>query len=450
MCGIIGTISFEKHKHTLSRKDVMLQAFVTGTVRGTHSTGLFAVNAAAPTDGYGRVLVYKKDVAGYDFIQLKQADRIISNMGDYKFFVGHHRHATYGSISPKNAHPFTYDNITLVHNGSLTHLYDLSDQHSRFDVDSEVLTYAIATKGYEEVFKKLKGAAAVVWYDSNTDELFLYRNKERPLFFAKIKDSDIAFIGSETWMLKGLIWRNGLELEKIYDVGENQVVAFKDKAIPHFTKEIEPEKPVQVAAVNDSVDRVIQGIFRKGGNRKETIKPQEVLNSLNLRIGDTIHFIIDEIKLPSKNSKHGEALGIRTVDPYPDVSCQGVDSRKFKPKDIVKAEVVGVKMADHMLGVCIVTKSPKKVGENKRGAPWHSNVLQLPLVRQEDVGNLLKGPKGDMVTIDVFKKLVESGCDNCQGNINPLFADKTIWTNADKPICHVCSEKLTSSGAVQH
>lgn len=449
MCGIIGTISFEKHKHSLSRKDIMTQAFVTGTLRGTHSTGLFAVDAERKGEYPLNVTVYKKDVAGYDFIQLKYTDRILSNIDDFKFFIGHHRQATYGSIVSKNAHPFTYDNITLVHNGSLTHLYDLVDQSHRFDVDSEALTYAIATQGYEAVFKKLKGAAAVVWYDSKTDELFMYRNKERPLFFAKIKDSDIAFVGSETWMLKGLIWRNGLELEKMYDVGENQVISFKDKALPYFTKVIEPEKPVPVVPVNASVERVVQGIFRDTRNRREVIKPQEALKELNLNIGDTVYFIIEEIKLPSKNSKHGEAVGIRTLDPYNDVCCQGVDTRKFKPKDIVKAEVIGVKMADHRLGVCVVTKNPKKVGESKRGGPV-GNVLQLPLVRQEDIQNLIKGPKGELVTMEVFKKLTESGCDNCTGPINPLFADKTLWTHNNKPICHVCSEKLTDSGVVQH
>lgn len=427
----------------MARKDVLAQAFITGTIRGAHSTGMFGVKIDQNETTNDNILLYKKDIAGYDFVQLKQTERALNNIEHFKFVIGHHRHATYGQISPQNAHPFSIDNITLVHNGSLTHLAKLTENHHKFSVDSEVLTYAIAAYGYKEILPKLKGAAAIVWYDKKQDSLYLYRNKERPLYFAKIKDEETSFIASEAWMLKGLIWRNGLELETLYEVKENQLLEFKDKALPHSVKIIDP-------VVEQHIPTVYQEHLQNTYKPREPVKivVEDVLKHLNLSMGNKIHFIIEKIYPPTSKSKHGKACGYMSNSPYADVCSHGVDMRKYKPKDVVKAEIIGVELAEHRLGPALTVKILKKVGEE------NSNILHLPFMRgivnENDNDNKIKGPNNILIPMSEFKKLAESGCDNCQGVVNPFFADKVLWTNARKPICHVCSEKLTNHGAIQH
>lgn len=455
MCGIIGSISFDKLKNSFARKDVMAQAFVTGAIRGYHSTGLFGVRLEKDS-ALDNVLVYKKDVAGYDFVQLKQTERVLTNIEQFKFLIGHHRHATFGSVVSKNAHPFTHEHITLVHNGSLTHLASLTSEHNKFDVDSEVLTYAIATKGHEAILKKIKGPAAIVWYDSKADALFLYRNKERPLYFAKIKDADTTFIASEAWMIKGLIWRNGLELEQMYEVAEHQLVTFNDKALPTKVEVIEPEIEVHTyhqnrynpanAAPYHNTPYEIGGPTWVKGKRRVPINTEGFLKDNNLTVGNKIHFIVDAINPPASNSKHGKAIGFMTKTPFLDVNAPGTDMRKYKPKDILHAEITGVEMAAHGMCPALVVKIIKKVGADKGGLL--SNVLHLPFVKADPL--VLLGPNKKEVSREEFIKLTEAGCDNCTGVVNPAFHEKVLWTTENKPICHECSEELTSHGAIKH
>jgi len=452
MCGIIGSISFDKMKNSFARKDIMAQAFITGTIRGTHSTGLFGVRLEKEA-AFDNVLVYKKDVAGYDFVQLKQTEMVLSNIEQFKFLIGHHRHATFGSVVSKNAHPFTHDHITLVHNGSLTHLDQLTTEHSKFEVDSEVLTYAIATQGHEAILKKLKGPAAVAWYDGKADALFLYRNKERPLYFAKVKDADTTFISSEAWMIKGLMWRNAMELEQVFEVGEHQLVMFTDKALPSKVETIEPEKDIPTyhhPRYNNTVVNETMNPAWIRSRARPTINAEGYLKDNGLKVGNKIHFIIDTINPPSSNSKHGKAIGFMTKDPFLDVNAPGTDMRKYKPKDIIKAEITGVELADNRLGPALVVKILKKVGADKGGI--FNNVLHLPF--DKVIANIdplvFIGPDKTEVTKEEWLKLTESGCDNCTGLVNLKFHDKVIWTTDKKPICHECSEELTSHGAVRH
>ena len=413
-----------------------------GTIRGAHSTGIFGVGIDATNKVGDNLLVYKRDVAGYDFAQLKYVEKTLTNIDKYKFFIGHHRHATAGLISSKTAHPFSHGNITLVHNGSLTHLSRITNNSNEFDVDSEALTYALSTSSYGEILPKIKGAAALAWYDKAQDILYLYRNKERPLFFAKVKNEETTFIASEMWMLKGLLWRNGLELENIWDVGENQVVSFKDKATPYKTEIIEPVKEETTPYQNDWPAR--RNYSSQGKRVKIPVNSAEVFASIGVKEGQKIRFILNEIRLNDKSSKHGKADGYMTVSPFADVVCYGMDTRKYKPTDIIEAEVTGAEIAEHGLDYALILVRPRKVGVAKEEV---SNILHLPLIKED---TRVEGPDKKLITVEEFKKLTESGCDNCTASINLAFANKMLWSNANKPICHVCADELTGHGAIKH
>lgn len=107
-------------------------------------------------------------------------------------FIGHVRKQSVGSKEEKNAHPFEFDNIVLVHNGTLknhwTMLRDSGYDFKDYDTDTQVLAKLLDddSKKEQKVFSTLseyEGAAALLFTDKRQSEiLYAYRNSERPLF----------------------------------------------------------------------------------------------------------------------------------------------------------------------------------------------------------------------------------------------------------------------------
>lgn len=108
-------------------------------------------------------------------------------------FIGHVRAATSGAKIEQNAHPFKHDNIILVMNGTLSNHFELAREYGldikKFDVDSDILTAIIAKTQNEVALTKIKGGCAVVFTDTNTDKMYVYRNNDRPLYRGKLGNS---------------------------------------------------------------------------------------------------------------------------------------------------------------------------------------------------------------------------------------------------------------------
>ena len=125
-----------------------------------------------------------------------------------RFIIGHGRSATVGDRTVENAHPFRVQkrddkgeltqDIILVHNGTLNE--HLNKGMSSFKVDSEWMADRIAEVGPQEALETIHGAIATMWYDSIKKELYVYRNYQRPLFWAEDKAGSI-FINSEASVL---------------------------------------------------------------------------------------------------------------------------------------------------------------------------------------------------------------------------------------------------------
>ena len=115
MCGIVSYMS----ETTTYRKDyenMLRDLLIVDTVRGFDSTGLMYEDAT-----HTRTL--KKAMPGYDFVQLRQAQRALSDYYRGHYMVGHNRAATVGKVGEDTAHPFMFENVTGVHNGTLTGNY---------------------------------------------------------------------------------------------------------------------------------------------------------------------------------------------------------------------------------------------------------------------------------------------------------------------------------------
>lgn len=214
MCGLVGyygasSLVSEKAFENLLRVDV---------IRGPHSTGVAFVKD-------NKVNVVKQAVLPDDLFETKEYKDASKGFNDC--FIGHNRYATMGLVNDTNAHPFEFDHITGVHNGTLKNRYLLPESRD-YSVDSENIFYAINKDGIGDTWEKIHGAAALVWWDTKTSTLNMCRNKERPLFYCYTKDNAGMYWASEVWMLEGVLARHDIKHGKIYNVNPDQHLMFKE------------------------------------------------------------------------------------------------------------------------------------------------------------------------------------------------------------------------------
>ena len=212
MCGIVcaaGLLTAEEEK-------IFKFLLILDTVRGEDSTGIAGVSVN------GDVLVSKAVGTPYDLFPLKLTERIFT--ANNRLLIGHNRYATQGGVTKKNAHPFEFDNVVGVHNGTLKARYGL--KHNNYAVDSEQLYANIDEDGEKVVIPKVEGAYALVWYDKKNEQLKVIRNKERPLHYAFSACGKKVFFASEAWMLGVALNRNNYKHRPIQEIQEDQLYTF--------------------------------------------------------------------------------------------------------------------------------------------------------------------------------------------------------------------------------
>tara|TARA_R100001086_G_scaffold249777_1_gene190902 strand:- start:29451 stop:30674 length:1224 start_codon:yes stop_codon:yes gene_type:complete len=224
LCGIVGVIGSSWNE----RVKVFKQLLYVGTLRGFDSTGIFKVGVG------GSVEMYKKAVSAPDFLDFKHVDDIINSFGSV--LVGHNRAATKGKVNNVNAHPFQFDNITGVHNGTLTHRHKLDDYRD-FEVDSENLFYHLQRNGLQDTLDNCDGAYALVWHDSEEKTINLYRNKERPLHYAYSEDRKSLYWASEGEMLEWILEKNHVNYQEIIPLKPHQLLTLP---VPEVGSKLQP------------------------------------------------------------------------------------------------------------------------------------------------------------------------------------------------------------------
>ncbi len=194
------------------------QLLVVNSLRGVDSTGVAVVNK------HTQEVKIRKSVG--DVYQLLDANKFGTVFsGVNKLCIGHNRWGTIGGITRKNAHPFEFENVVGVHNGTLKSKYKLPN-HNEFDTDSEALYSHINNVGIHKAIETVDGAYALVWYNKEDDTLNMLRNKERPLFYAFTKGKKQLVYASEPWMIEGICWREKIELEEMRLLPEDQLHTF--------------------------------------------------------------------------------------------------------------------------------------------------------------------------------------------------------------------------------
>ncbi len=213
MCGLCGLLGFvgPDEKRALASLQLFSQ------LRGRDSTGL-AILPFTPTQP---VKIFK-ELGGVESLVTEnkevfdQKTWILNTGAIGKCFIGHHRHATSGSINKESAHPFELDNIVGCHNGTLLN-YSITalPSYSKDLIDSQVILKEIDSgKPLNEIIEHVKGAWALVWWNKTEQTLNMCRNDERSLHIAITWDDRTLFWASEPWMLDVALRRAGFGQDK--------------------------------------------------------------------------------------------------------------------------------------------------------------------------------------------------------------------------------------------
>lgn len=204
MCGIVAVVGGMFKKEVATFHDLL----VVDSLRGPHSTGVYVVRG---DDDH----LVKKALLPHELMHFPQYKQAFDKLPDVA--IGHNRWATVGDVNARNAHPFDVGGIVGVHNGTLFNWKKLKDSKD-FVVDSECLIHNIAQDGIDIVWAKLEGAATVMWWDKKEKTLNVIRNKERPMFYAKEKGTDVVLFASEHWMLLSCAGRNDVKLDDLQEL----------------------------------------------------------------------------------------------------------------------------------------------------------------------------------------------------------------------------------------
>jgi predicted glutamine amidotransferase len=211
MCGIVGFVHGGKVRADTNRSDWFTSALYADALRGQHSTGLFTVESNHD------VCLLKAAQEAATFIDRRANSDVLDAIGwGTRAAVGHNRFATQGGINYENAHPYHCGNIHLVHNGTLKAYYHMP-AHEEADTDSSRIAAALNAATPEnavKVLEELRGAYALVWYDSRTGSMNFARNEERPLEYLYL-NNDQLFFTSEGAMCSWLCDRHNLT-DKLY------------------------------------------------------------------------------------------------------------------------------------------------------------------------------------------------------------------------------------------
>src|SRR5574343_879157 len=203
MCGIVGYVTL---KPRAGLANFLGQGLIVDSLRGMCGTGIYGWD-----DKTKEATVWKRALTGADFVNTHQFEQYKDSAHKLSMAIGHNRASTIGSAKDVNCHPFVYDHIGLVHNGTLRNYHSLlSYQEFTHQVDSAYAAKAISKFGATEALEKIDGAFVFVWHDAIANTFNITRNSMRDIWYITDKEGENLYFASEYQMLDWLLERNNL------------------------------------------------------------------------------------------------------------------------------------------------------------------------------------------------------------------------------------------------
>lgn len=169
-------------------------------MRGEDSTGIIRA------DKDGKINTRKSLLASPEFIRSTASD-IMMDEGKFKdkkpvLLMGHTRAATKGAVSLKNAHPFSFDKVVGMHNGTIHKQFK---HRSEYETDSEALYKNINDYGLKPALEEANAwdtAYALQFVNKEDKTLNFVKNSKRPLWFTYLYNRTTLIWASEKKMLE--------------------------------------------------------------------------------------------------------------------------------------------------------------------------------------------------------------------------------------------------------
>jgi hypothetical protein len=497
MCGIFGYVTGKPNNGKF--KAIMQQGLWADTFRGMCGTGVYGSKIG------GKPYTFKRALEGPDFVRSRQFEEFGKKMYDFNVVIGHNRAATIGLGEDENCHPFQFDHIGFVHNGTLRDYMRLvKDKTFNHSVDSAWAAKALAEhENPVDVLSRVLGPYVFVWHNSNTNTFHIARNSNRDIWWINDKEGEHLFYASEWGLLQWILDRNGV------DIGRNLYKSPKE----HTMLTWDLTKPVSVGPKVTKYEEVKPEVVYpawqnrseqwQGGGGRSNFRNAEFdqLNDWEISYGDEVLVKIEGFyKYSGYADGYANAPGFlqgRIVEPGSKADGVAVRIHRITPSEsaayledgwaeaTVSGVTIGLKNpvndkvepwlnANHAtlprrnLPAIVgeVAKGADKAGNkgNKKEQPAAKAVQpskDAAAVEADTTGGdpvveeMFLGPKGVFLTLAEFREEVRSGCIYCGDPISERLARDVEWIswtgNEDCPLCPACQkpEVYTELGLTQ-
>lgn len=410
MCGLVGIMGSSLTKTDRNIFDFLLWV---DTTRGIDSTGVAAIQIlgdkisvmkeiGTPDNLYS---TYKTDfpLGALSFVEHK----------DTNILLGHNRFATVGAVEKETAHPFKFDNLVGAHNGTvrMDSLINYDGYHN-YNVDSQIIFSHLNKNGdIQEIWDTADGAMALSYYDKVNKTMNFVRNKERPLFLAKVineytKKVEKLLWASEIWMLVSALYKYGItnkEIEEVeidthykVSITNEGIVIEKDKLNPFVRKIVSysNKNSSYFKYFNEHFNNFLEGFFTI-----ESISKVGLVRGFGKTIdGDEVEIIFP--------------VGFNEEDFL----------KKYNKQDIFYTDSF------------YTTKG--KTFTVTWGEVEHIGYFN-------EYGDIVstetfKDYKGSDISLEEFQEVIENDCGVCEGQITFGERNKVIWYDKDHLVCPDC------------